>query len=172
MAAICGNQQILLAAKVTLFMKMDINERRFVIADVVRITGLDAGTISNWGSRGLANPYGFDETAFEGPRKRGGGLARTYSAKDIMRFVAASELSRLSMSLPAIVSLVGKQIFSDSFNAENPGCYLVKGAEFGLPGANFYPNMAAASKRAELLQMRSPVLIDAAGIFNDVMKKV
>jgi hypothetical protein len=146
---------------------MNLDETQFGFGDVVKVTGLETATVSNWTNRGLVDPH----VALG--QRRGRGFARAYTARNILKFALMADLSRIFIPLPA-AKLICRRVFAD-FKAANPGCWLIKkvmadpDAGTSTLHASFHLKGAEALHEAARLGLRAPLIIDAAAVYRDCM---
>jgi hypothetical protein len=101
--------------------KLDIAQ--FTASQVAEITNLDIVTVNTWTGRKLTSPY---KTA--NPVRRAGGLARSYTLRDIFKFALMGEMHRQTrLPLPSGIDIC-RVVFEPPFNPRNPGLLILEQA--------------------------------------------
>ncbi len=149
---------------------MDLDTRRFSLGQVAKICDVDAKLAANWSDHGLADPYGAE------PKKRGRGLARTYTLRDVFRFGLMAEFANLSIPYHS-----GRRIINGilgAFNPENPGVWIVRSDVHTSPEApssalsRWCKDTEEARRLIDTFRIKTALVVNVALVLDDILETI
>ena len=121
---------------------MNLDKPLLGAAQVAELANTDIVNIHTWTTRGFTDPY------HTSPRsRRGGGRARSYSIRDVLRFFLMARLhSQYRTPLPQGLHICQSVFGEENFDPQKAGYLVVEGDPSGVRKVRWYENLKTLEK--------------------------